>query len=539
MINQYPNNMITINNMTLQYGKRVLFDNVNLKLDGERCFGVIGANGAGKSTFLKIITSEIQPNYGTITTEDNKRISVLKQNHFEYDERELLQTVMLGHKDLWNIMQKKNEIYAKPDFDENDGIEAAKLEEKFEEMDGWNAESSAGNMLSEMGIPANQHNSLMKDVEPSTKVKVLLAQALFGNPDYLILDEPTNNLDVKTIYWLEEFLLNFKNTVIVVSHNRHFLDTVCTNIIDIDYQKIQQYTGNYSFWYQSSQLLLRQRSMANKKAEEKRKELQNFISRFSANASKSRQATSRKKLLEKINIDTIQASSRKYPAIIFNQFREAGNDILEVSNLSAKDENGNYFFKDLNFSINKGDKVFFYANNKQAITCLFDILNGDKKSFAGEFKFGTTIRNTYLPNNHEHYFDNNIDILDWLRDYSEEKDEVFIRSFLGKMLFSGEDVLKSINVLSGGEKVRCMLSKMMMLEGNLLTFDTPTNHLDLESIQALNNAMTNFKGTILFTSLDHELTQSVANRIIEITPESNYDKLMSYQEFLEFKNNSE
>ncbi len=531
--------MITINNMTLQYGKRVLFDNVNLKLDGERCFGVIGANGAGKSTFLKIITSEIQPNYGTITKDENNRISVLKQNHFEYDERELLQTVMLGHKDLWNIMQKKNEIYAKPDFDENDGIEAAKLEEKFEEMDGWNAESSAGNMLSEMGIPANQHNSLMKDVEPNAKVKVLLAQALFGNPDYLILDEPTNNLDVKTIYWLEEFLLNFKNTVIVVSHNRHFLDTVCTNIIDIDYQKIQQYTGNYSFWYQSSQLLLRQRSMANKKAEEKRKELQNFISRFSANASKSRQATSRKKLLEKINIDTIQASSRKYPAIIFNQFREAGNDILEVSNLSAKDENGNYFFKDLNFSINKGDKVFFYANNKQAITCLFDIFNGDKKSFTGEFKFGTTIRNTYLPNNHEHYFDNNINILDWLREYSEEKDEVFIRSFLGKMLFSGEDVLKSINVLSGGEKVRCMLSKMMMLEGNLLTFDTPTNHLDLESIQALNNAMTNFKGTILFTSLDHELTQSVANRIIEITPESNYDKLMSYQEFLEFKNNSE
>jgi len=434
-------------------------------------------------------------------------------------------------------MQKKNIIYAKDDFDENDGIEASKLEEKFEEMDGWNAESNAGNMLSEMGIPINQHDLLMKDVEPNIKVKVLLAQSLFGNPDYLILDEPTNNLDVKSIFWLEEFLLRFKNTVIVVSHNRHFLDTICTNIVDIDFQKIQLYTGNYTFWYQTSQLLLRQRNMANKKAGEKRKELQNFISRFSANASKSRQATSRKKLLEKINIDNIKPSSRKYPAIIFNQFRDAGNDIFEVKNLTAKDEHGHYLFKDLSFSINKGEKVAFLAKNQHSITGLFDVINGKNKSFSGSFKFGTTIKHTYLPNNHENYFQKKINLIDWLRDFSEEKDDIYIRGFLGKMLFSGEEVLKDIAVLSGGEKVRCMLSRMMMLKGNVLTFDTPTNHLDLESIQALNNAMIEFKGTILFSSHDHELTESVANRIIEITPNSNHDKLMTYQEFIEFKDN--
>jgi len=434
-------------------------------------------------------------------------------------------------------MEKKNAIYAKTDFNENDGIKAAKLEEQFEEMDGWNAESDAGNMLSEMGVPVSQHALLMKDVEPNTKVKVLLAQALFGNPDYLILDEPTNNLDVKTIFWLEEFLLKFKNTVIVVSHNRHFLDTICTNIVDIDFQKIQLYTGNYTFWYQSSQLLLSQRNMANKKAAEKRKELQDFISRFSANASKSRQATSRKKLLEKINIDEIKPSSRKYPGIIFNQFRNAGNDILEVNNLTAKDENGDYLFKNLNFSINKGDKVAFLANKQQSLTYFFDVINGKPIPYSGEFKFGTTIKHTYLPNNHEDFFTSTISIIDWLREFSDEKDDIYIRGFLGKMLFSGEEVLKSINVLSGGEKVRCMLSRMMLLEGNLLIFDNPTNHLDLESIQALNNSMINFPGTILFSSHDHTLTNSVANRIIEITPESSYDKLMTYKEFLEFKNN--
>ena len=527
--------MITINNLTLQYGKRVLFENVNLKFDGDRCYGIIGANGAGKSTFLKILNSEIQPNYGNVSIDNQKRISFLKQNHFEYDSKQLIETVIMGYKELWEIMKKKDAIYAKPDFTEEDGIEASRLEEKFEEMDGWNAESNAGNMLSEMGIPTSQHHQLMKDVEPTLKVKVLLAQALFGNPDYLILDEPTNNLDIKTIFWLEEFLLKFKNTVIVVSHNRHFLDTICTNIVDIDFQKIQLYTGNYTFWYQSSQLLLSQRNMANKKAEEKRKELQDFISRFSANASKSRQATSRKKLLEKINIDEIKPSSRKYPAIIFNQFRQAGNDILEVNKLTAKDEEGNYLFKDLTFSINKGDKVAFLAQKQQSITTFFDIINGQKEPCSGNFKFGTTIKHTYLPNNHEQYFEEKTNLIDWLREFSDEKDEVYVRGFLGKMLFGGEEVLKSINVLSGGEKVRCMLSRMMLLEGNLLIFDTPTNHLDLESIQALNNSMIDFSGTILFSSHDHELTESVANRIIDITPNLNYDKLMTYNEFLNFK----
>ena len=529
--------MISVHNLTLQYGKKVLFDNVNLKFEGERCYGIIGANGAGKSTFLKILTSEIEPNYGDVSIEKDKRTSVLKQNHFKYDEISLLETVMMGHQELWSVIQEKNKIYSKPDFNEEDGIEVAKLEETFEKMNGWNAESDAGNMLNGMKITTDQHSLLMKNVEPAVKVKVLLAQCLFGNPDCLILDEPTNNLDSQTIFWLEEFLLKFKNTVIVVSHNRSFLDTICTNIVDIDFQKIQLYTGNYTFWYQSSQLLIRQRTMANKKAEDKRKELQDFISRFSANASKSRQATSRKKLLEKINVDEIQPSSRKYPAIIFKQFRDAGNDILEVNNLTAQDEHGNYLIKDLNFSIRKGEKVAFVAKDHRSITCFFDIINEKTNCFLGDFKFGTTTRHTYLPNNHEEYFKKEINIIDWLRDFSEEKDEIFIRSFLGKMLFSGEDVLKFINVLSGGEKVRCMLSKMMMLEGNILIFDTPTNHLDLESIQALNNAMIEFSGTILFSSNDYELTQSVANRIIEITPHSNYDKLMTYQEYIEFKNN--
>ena len=528
--------MITVNNLTLQYGKKILFDNVNLKFEGERCYGVIGANGAGKSTFLKILNSEIEPNYGNLSIEKDKRISVLKQNHFKYDEISLLETVMMGHQELWNVIQEKNLIYSKPDFNEDDGLEVAKLEEKFEKMNGWNAESDAGNMLNGMNIETNKHNLLMKDVEPNTKVKVLLAQSLFGNPDCLILDEPTNNLDAQTIFWLEEFLLKFKNTVIVVSHNRHFLDTICTNIIDIDFQKMQLYTGNYTFWYQSSQLLLRQRNMANKKAEEKRKDLQNFISRFSANASKSRQATSRKKLLDKINIDEIKPSNRKYPAIIFNQFREAGNDILEVDKLTAKNDEGEYLFKDLSFTINKGEKVALLAKNQQSITYFFDIINNIKKAESGTFKFGTTIRNTYLPNNHENYFENKINMIDWLREFSEEKDDVYIRGFLGKMLFSGEEVLKTINVLSGGEKVRCMLSRMMLLEGNLLNFDQPTNHLDLESIQALNNSMTNFKGTILFSSHDHELTQSVANRVIEITPNESFDKLMKYEEYIDFRN---
>jgi len=527
--------MITVTNLSLQFGKRVLFDNVNLKFHGERCYGIIGANGAGKSTFLKILTSELDPNSGSVAIEPEKRISILKQDHSAYDEKPILETVIMGHQKLIDVINKKNAIYAKTDFSDEDGMEVSKLEEKFQEMDGWSAEANAADMLCGMGVSTDKHNLLMKDVEPIVKVKALLAQALFGNPDCLILDEPTNNLDLKTIFWLEEFLLKFKNTVIVVSHNRHFLDTVCTNILDIDFKKIQLFTGNYSFWYESSQLILTQRSAANKKAEEKRKELQSFIARFSANASKSRQATSRKKLLEKINIDDIQASTRKYPAVIFNQFREAGDQILEVKNLTAKDENGEILFENISFVINKNDKVCFLANNQQALTYLYEILNGRKEAESGTISFGQTIRHSYLPNENSEYFNTNENLIDWLRNYSEEKDELYVRGFLGKMLFSGEESLKSVNVLSGGEKVRCMLSRMMLLEGNLLIFNDPTNHLDLESIQSLNNSMKNFKGTILFSSHDHELNETVANRIIEITPGSNHDKLMSYKEFLEFK----
>ena len=527
--------MITVNNLSLQFGKRVLFDSVNIKFHGERCYGVIGANGAGKSTFLKILNSEIEPNSGIVSIDPEKRLSILKQDHNEYNDTPILQTVMMGHHKLWDIMQKKDAIYAKPDFSDQDGIEVGKLEEIFQEMDGWSAESNAADMLCGMGVPTEEHNLLMKDVEPITRVKVLLAQALFGNPDCLILDEPTNNLDLKTIFWLEEFLLKFKNTVIVVSHNRHFLDTVCTNIVDIDFQKIQLFTGNYTFWYESSQLMLNQRAAANKKAEEKRKELQSFIARFSANASKSRQATSRKKLLEKINIDEMKPSTRKYPAIIFNQFREAGDQILQVNNLSAKDENGDILFEKLNFVVNKGDKICFLADNKQALSYLYKILNGEIKPLTGDFSYGQTIKHSYFPNEHDQYFKSSNNLIDWLREYSEEKDDQYVRGFLGKMLFSGEEVLKSTSVLSGGEKVRCMFSKMMLNEGNLLIFDDPTNHLDLESIQALNNSMKNFKGTILFSSHDHELNETVANRIIEITPGNNHDKLMNYKEFLEFK----
>ena len=527
--------MITVTNLSLQFGKRVLFDDVNLKFHGERCYGIIGANGAGKSTFLKILTSELDPNSGSVSIEPEKRISILKQDHSVYDEKTILETVIMGHQKLVDVINKKNAIYAKADFSDEDGIEVSKLEEKFQEMDGWSAEANAADMLCGMGVTTDKHNLLMKDVEPVVKVKTLLAQALFGNPDCLILDEPTNNLDLKTIFWLEEFLLKFKNTVIVVSHNRHFLDTVCTNIVDIDFKKIQLFTGNYSFWYESSQLMLSQRAAANKKAEDKRKELQSFIARFSANASKSRQATSRKKLLEKINLDEIQPSTRKYPAVIFNQFREAGDLILEVKNLTARDENGEVLFENISFVINKGDKVCFLANNQQALTYLYEILNGKKEPENGTFSFGQTIRHSYLPNENAEYFNKNEDLIDWLRNYSEEKDELYVRGFLGKMLFSGEEVMKSVNVLSGGEKVRCMLSRMMLLEGNLLMFNDPTNHLDLESIQSLNNSMKNFKGTILFSSHDHELNETVAKRIIEITPDDTHDKLMNYKEFLEFK----
>jgi len=522
--------MISANNISLQYGKRVLFDNVNLKFTGGNCYGIIGANGAGKSTFLKILSGEVDPTSGNIAIEPGKRMAVLSQNHFAFDEFNVMDTVMMGHKRLWDLMKEKDAIYAKEDFSDEDGIKASELEAEFAEMDGWNAESDAAALLSGVGISEGQHYASMKDMTGIYKVRVLLAQALFGNPDILILDEPTNDLDLATIQWLEDFLLNFRNTVIVVSHDRHFLDTVCTNIADIDFGKINIYTGNYTFWYESSQLALRQRQNQNKKAEEKKKELEAFIARFSANASKSKQATSRQKRLDKINVEDIKPSSRRYPAIIFNQSREAGNQILHVEGLSKK-FNGEYLFKDLEFNLTKGDKVAFLGDS-MAISMLFDILMGEQKADSGHFKFGDTITTAYLPLNNEEYFLGDMNLIDWLRQYSTDKDEVYVRGFLGKMLFSGEETFKMTDVLSGGEKVRCMTSKMMLAQANLLVLDEPTNHLDLESITAFNNGLKAFPGTVLFTSHDHEFTQTVANRIIELKPDSYQDKVTTYDEFL-------
>ena len=527
--------MITTTNVSIQFGKKVLFDEVNIKFYGERCYGMIGANGAGKSTFLKVLTKEIVPNSGYVTLEIGKRMAVLNQDHFMYDNVTVLNTVIMGYQKLWRLMQEKDAIYLKPDFNEEDGLLAADLELKFEEMNGWNAESDASNLLCGLGIPVENHSKLMKDLEGSIKVRALLAQALFGNPDLLILDEPTNHLDLKTIEWLEEFLLNFKNTVIVVSHDRHFLDTVCTNIADIDFGKIKLFTGNYSFWYESSQLALRQKSSANKKSEEKIKELKEFISRFSANASKSKQATSRKKLLEKINLDEILPSSRKYPAIIFNQERQAGDQILEIENMSAYTDEGDILFKNINIKVNRGDKIAILSKNKKALEEFYKILNGQKKPSSGKFSFGQTVKESYLPNDNSIFFDSDNNLVDWLRQYSTIKDQVYIRGFLGKMLFSGEETFKSTRVLSGGEKVRCMISKMMLAQANLLMFNEPTSHLDLESIQAFNNALIDFKGTLLISCNDHTIMQTVTNRIIEINQEKHHDKLMNYNEFIEFK----
>ncbi|UII23628.1 ABC-F family ATP-binding cassette domain-containing protein [Fulvivirga ligni] len=525
--------MLSVQNVSLQFGKRVLFDEVNMKFTEGNCYGVIGANGAGKSTFLKILAGDVDPNSGSVSMEPGKRMAVLRQNHFEFDEFSVLNTVMKGHSQLWKIIEEKDAIYAKPDFDEKDGIRASELEAEFAEMDGWNAESDAAALLSGLGITEDIHYSLMKDLSGTQKVRVLLAQALFGNPDVLILDEPTNDLDIHTISWLEDFLLDFKNTVIVVSHDRHFLDTVCTHIVDIDFSKISTFTGNYSFWYQSSQLALSQRSAANKKAEEKKKELQEFIARFSANASKSKQATSRRKLLDKINVEDIKPSSRRYPAIIFTQNREAGDQILQVEGLTKSVE-GKTLFKDVDFFVNKGDKIAIISKDSMATTALFKILAGESQADAGEFKFGQTITTAYLPNENEEFFKNDLNLVDWLRQYSEkEKDEVYIRGFLGKMLFSGQEVLKKSTVLSGGEKVRCMLSKAMLTGANFLILDEPTNHLDLESIQALNNGLADFPGTVIFTSHDHEFTQTIANRVIEITPNGFLDKLMTFDDYIE------
>lgn len=526
--------MLSVNNLSLQFGKRVLFDEVNVKFVNGNCYGVIGANGAGKSTFLKILTGDQDPTTGRVELEPGKRLAVLKQNHFEFDQIQVLQTVIMGHKRLFEIMTEKDALYAKPDFSDEDGMRTAELEAEFADLEGWNAETDAATLLSSLGIDESKHYSLMEDLSNDLKVRVLLAQALFGNPDVLVLDEPTNDLDLKTISWLEDFLLDFKNTVIVVSHDRHFLDTVCTHICDIDFAKINLFTGNYSFWYHSSQLAARQRADKNKKAEEKKKELMEFISRFSANAAKSKQATSRRKMLDNLDIEEIQPSSRKYPGITFYQDREAGNQILNVDNLSAVSD-GVTLFKDVNFIVNKGDKIAFVSQNSLALTALFEILSGNQKPETGEFMYGTTITTSYLPNDNSDYFADKLPLIDWLRQYAhtdEEKEEVYLRTFLGRMLFTGEEAMKTANVLSGGEKVRCMLSKMMLAKANLLLMDEPTNHLDLESITALNNGMNEFPGTILFTSHDHELVNTVANRIIEITPNGIIDKMMPYDAYL-------
>ncbi|MCH2234061.1 MAG: ATP-binding cassette domain-containing protein [Crocinitomicaceae bacterium] len=526
--------MIQVNNLSLQFGKRTLFDEVNLKFVGGNCYGVIGANGAGKSTFLKILTGEQDPTKGHVAIEPGKRMAVLKQDHREYDESSVLHTVMQGHKELWAIIEEKDALYAKPDFSEEDGMRTAELEAVFAEMDGWNAETDAAALLSNLGIKEEHHYSLMKDIPGELKVRILLSQALFGNPDILVLDEPTNDLDIKTISWLEDFLLDFKNTVIVVSHDRHFLDTVCTHICDLDYGRINLFTGNYTFWYKSSQLASRQAADKNKKAEEKKKELQEFIARFSANAAKSKQATARKKMLEKLDLEEIKPSSRKYPGIIYEREREEGDQILHVHGLE-KSIDGNLLFKNLDLNVSKGDKIAFISQNSLAITALFEILNGNMEADAGSFDFGTTIKTSYLPNDNSSFFEDDLNLVDWLRQYAttdEEREEVYLRGFLGRMLFSGEDALKSAKVLSGGEKVRCMISRMLFTRGNLVMLDEPTNHLDLESITAFNNALINFEGTVLFASHDHEFVNTVANRIIELTPNGVVDKMMSYDDYL-------
>ena len=524
--------MIAVSNISLRYGKRILFDEVNLKFTPGNCYGIIGANGAGKSTFLKILSGEIDPATGQVIITPGERMSVLSQNHFAFDEFPVLQTVMMGNKKLWDVMQAKDTLYAKPDFGEADGNKAAELENQFAEMNGWNAESDAANLLSDLGVKESYHTQLMKDLNGKEKVRVLLAQALFGNPDILLLDEPTNDLDVHTIAWLENFLADFQNTVIVVSHDRHFLDAVCTHVADIDFNKIQLFTGNYSFWYESSQLALRQKSDQNKKLEDKRKELQDFVERFSANASKSRQATSRKKLLEKLVIDDIKASTRKYPGIIFKADRDCGDQLLAVEKISKRSAEGIPLFSNITFTMNKGDKIAVLSREHIAITSFFEILNGLDKADSGTFNWGSTITHSYLPNENSKFFDTDDNLVDWLRQFSADKSETYIRGFLGKMLFSGEETLKSCRVLSGGEKVRCMTSRMMLTNANCLILDEPTNHLDLESITAFNNALKDWKHIALFTSHDHEFMQTVANRIIELTPAGIIDKRMTYDEYI-------
>ena len=524
--------MLTVTGVTIRFGKRTLFEDVNIKFNKGCCYGIIGANGAGKSTFLKVLSGDIEPSKGEVSKEKTERISVLKQDHFAYEDYRVLDTVIMGNQELYSIMKEKDEIYSKPDFSEEDGMKAAKLEERFAELDGWNAEADAAVLLNDVGIETEKHEKLMKDLEPREKVKVLLAQALFGNPDILLLDEPTNDLDLKTINWLEDFLIDFENTVIVVSHDRYFLNKVCTHIADVDYGKIKVYPGNYDFWYESSQLALKQMKEANKKKEEKIKELQDFIARFSANASKSKQATSRKKTLEKIELDEIKPSNRKYPYIDFKPDREPGKEILKVEGLS-KTINGEKVLDNITFTVKPNDKIAFLADNENAKTVLFQILAGELEPDSGTVTWGTTITNNYFPKDNNYLFESDLSITDWLRQYSKDADETYVRSFLGRMLFSGEEALKKVNVLSGGEKVRCVLSKMMLSGANLLIFDEPTNHLDMESITALNEGMKKFNGIILFTSHDHQLTQTVANRIIDIKQDKLVDRETTYDEYLE------
>lgn len=529
--------MISVKNVSLSYGKRVLFDEVNLNFTKGNCYGVIGANGAGKSTFLKILSGEIEPNKGNVEITPGERMSVLKQNHFEFDEITVLNTVLMGNKRLWEIAKERDAIYAKADFTEEDGIRAGELEGEYGEMGGYTAESDAGSMLGDLGVKEELHNVLMKEITGSLKVRVLLAQALFGNPDILLLDEPTNDLDVETIGWLENFLADYENIVIVVSHDRHFLDAVCTHVADVDRSKIQIFTGNYSFWYESSQLIARQISDKNKKMEEKRKDLMDFIARFSANASKSKQATSRKKALEKLVIEDIQPSNRKYPGIIYKQQREVGNQILNIEKLE-KSVDGRTLFSNVSFTVNKGDKIAFLSKDHLALTTFFEIINGEQTADGGKFEWGTTVTKAYLPNDNAKYFqDPSLNLMDWLRQFVPphvtDVDEPFLRGFLGKMLFSGDDIMKKTSVLSGGEKVRCMISRMMLQDPNVVVLDEPTNHLDLESIQSFNESMNNFKGIVLFTTHDHTFMQSVANRIIEITPRGVIDRLTTFDEYLD------
>jgi len=523
--------MLRVTNLTHQYGKRVLFDEANVFFGNNACYGVIGANGAGKSTFLKILAGELDQTGGSVTIEPGKRMAVLSQDHYAFDEVRVLDTVLMGHKKLWSIMKEKDAIYAKPDFSEADGIKASELEAEFAEMDGWNAESDAAALLSGIGIAEAHHEKNVKDLDGNQKVRVLLAQALFGNPDILILDEPTNDLDVETVTWLEDFLLDFDNTVIIVSHDRHFLDNVCTHIVDIDFSKMNAYSGNYTFWYESSQLALKQKLNQNKKIGDKRAEMQTFIQRFSANASKSRQATSKKKMLEKLTLEDIKPSSRKYPGIIFTQERAAGDQMLKVDGLSYS-LNGEKLFQNVDFTFNKGDKVALISKNSLATTAFYQILNGELEAEAGTFEFGKTITTAYLPLDHESFFsDEPQSLMDWLRQFSENKEEPYIRGFLGKMLFSGDEVHKMSNVLSGGEKMRCMISRMMMKEANFLMLNEPTNHLDLESITAFNNSLSTFPGQVLFTTHDLHFTNTVANRIIELTPNGILDKLKTIDEY--------